>query len=384
MEFKSTRYGVCFDGFKAAGIKGSRYGVSLIVSDVICECAQVITKNSVKSGSVVYSSKKVKNGIQAVCANSGNANCCTPTALDDAKTLAENAAEALGIAKENVYFSSTGIIGVPIDTVTVKNLTNQCSLSISSSPKGSIHSAKALMTTDTKIKMYSAEIDGIKIGGICKGAGMIAPNMATMLCYITTNAMFTKNELSKFLTEAVCDSFNMISVDGDMSTNDTVLLLANGKVKADSKKFQALLNHVCMELAKMIARDGEGASKYLKFTVSGAKTEGDAKKCVKALLNSPLVKTAFYGENPNWGRIVSTLGSVLKINWEDVSITFSGGKKSVKIFNKGKVKNIEGARQVLSAQKIKVEVDLGLGVKSASGWGCDLTPEYVRINAGYN
>jgi glutamate N-acetyltransferase/amino-acid N-acetyltransferase len=240
------------------------------------------------------------------------------------------------------------------------------------------------MTTDTRIKMYSAEYRGIKVGGICKGAGMIAPNMATMLCFITTNAKLPKGCLQATLKLAVEDSFNMVSVDGDMSTNDTVLLLSNMSHKCKSGDFLGLLKHVTIELAKMIARDGEGASKFIEVEVKGAKTVRQARDAVKAVVNSPLVKTAFYGENPNWGRIIAAIGSRINVDETRVDLTFHSGAKSARLVSRGRLLPIEAAANVLTNRNIRVVVDLHDGKHSAVGYSCDLTPEYVKINAGYN
>ena len=240
------------------------------------------------------------------------------------------------------------------------------------------------MTTDTRIKMYSAEYRGIQLGGICKGAGMIAPNMATMLCYLTTNARLEKGKMQKCLREACDESFNMLSVDGDMSTNDTVLLLSNRTRRCSVEDFKKLLTHVTSELAKMIARDGEGATKFLEVEVMGARTKKDATSAVKAVINSPLVKTAFYGENPNWGRIVAAIGSKIKVDETKVDLSFSCGKNTAKLVVGGRLINPEPSRKILANRNIKVNIDLHAGRHSATGWSCDLTPEYVNINAGYN
>jgi glutamate N-acetyltransferase/amino-acid N-acetyltransferase len=240
------------------------------------------------------------------------------------------------------------------------------------------------MTTDRRIKMYSAEYRGVRVGGICKGAGMIAPNMATMLCYITTNARIPRAKLQSALREAVDGSFNMISVEGDMSTNDTVLLLSSGMVKCELREFKGLLRHVTKELARMIVRDGEGASKFIEVEVKGAKSVGDARKGVKAVISSPLVKTAFYGENPNWGRIVAALGSVIRVDETKVDVSFHSGGMSASVVSGGRTFGLEKARKVLRSRDIRVVVDLHEGVKSAVGWGCDMTTEYVKLNAGYS
>ncbi|MFH0862094.1 MAG: bifunctional ornithine acetyltransferase/N-acetylglutamate synthase [Candidatus Altiarchaeota archaeon] len=384
MDFRETRYGVCLPGFKAWGIKRGKYGVALIVSDKVCEAAAVFTKNSVKAAPVKYCQKVIKGGIQAIVANSGNANCCVPNGLADAQEMASEAGRALGINPRNVAVSSTGIIGRRMDIGQVRELIVEASGSMAPSPNGSLQAAKAIMTTDTRIKMYSAEYRGIRVGGICKGAGMIAPDMATMLCFITTNAKLPKARLQSSLKEACEVSFNMVSVDGDMSTNDTVLLLTNKSQNCRAEDFQRLLTHVMCELAKMIARDGEGASKFLEVEVNGAASIKAARLAVKAIINSPLVKTAFYGENPNWGRIVAAMGSRIRVDESKVDLSFHSGKSSAKLVSYGKILNPDASRAVLANRNIRVVVDLHDGKHSAVGWSCDLTPEYVNINAGYN
>ncbi len=384
MDFRQTQYGVCLPGFRAAGVRRGKYGVAVIVADKICDAAIVTTKNSVKAAPVTYTKAVIGRGVQAIVANSGNANCCVAGGIDDARAMAAETAKAVGVDVKNVAVSSTGVIGKKMDIDLVKEMIKHAATSVTSSSKGSLQAAKAIMTTDKRIKMYSAEYAGIKVGGICKGSGMIAPNMATMLAYITTNADIPKQKLSQALREAADESFNMVSVEGDMSTNDTVILLTDKSRKCDLCEFKALLAHVCCELTKMIARDGEGASKFLEVIVEGAKTKKDAKKAVKAIIGSPLVKCAMYGENPNWGRIMSSMGSVIKVDYMKVDISFSSKNSKALLFSNGKAGNLEKAAHVLKNRDITVLVNLNLGKESAIGWGCDMTVDYVKINAGYN
>lgn len=384
MDYRETRYGVCLPGFRAWGIKRGKYGVALVVADRVCDAVAVFTKNSVKAAPVRLNRKMIGNGFQAVVANSGNANCCVPNGMEDAQAMASEAGRILGISSRNVSVSSTGIIGRRMDVGQVKELIQEVAGGLAPSPNGSLQAAKAIMTTDTRIKMFSAEYRGIKVGGICKGAGMIAPDMATMLCFITTNAKLPKAALQSCLKEACEVSFNMVSVDGDMSTNDTVILMSNKIHKCGVEDFKGLLAHVMKELAKMIARDGEGATKFLEIEVKGANSSKDAKAAVKAIVNSPLVKTAFYGENPNWGRIVAAMGSKIKVDETKVDLSFHSGKSSAKLVSGGKILNPEPAKAVLAGRNLRVVIDLNDGSHSAVGWGCDLTPEYVNINAGYN
>jgi glutamate N-acetyltransferase / amino-acid N-acetyltransferase len=384
MEFRETRYGVCCPGFSAWGVRRGKYGVALIAADRVCETAAVFTKNSVKAAPVKYTKKMVAGGVQVVVANSGNANCCVPNGINDSAEMAREAAQATGTSARNVAVSSTGIIGRRMDIATVKDLIKEASDGLAPSPNGSLQAAKAIMTTDTRIKMFSAEYRGIKVGGICKGAGMIAPDMATMLCFITTNASLPKGRMQSCLNEACEVSFNMVSVDGDMSTNDTVLLMSSRAHRCGVEDFKRLLTHVMRELAKMIARDGEGASKFIEVEVRGARSVKDARCAVKAIINSPLVKTAFYGENPNWGRIVAAMGSRIKVDENKVDLSFHCGNNAAKLVVGGRLMKPESARKILENRNIRVLVDLNGGKHSATGWSCDLTPKYVEINAGYS
>jgi glutamate N-acetyltransferase/amino-acid N-acetyltransferase len=384
MAYGKTRRGVCTEGFKAYGLREGRYGVAVIKAVDVCDCVGVFTRNSVKAAPVVYTKRVINNGVQAVVANSGNANTCVPEGLRDAMEIASAAAFELGVEPENLAVSSTGIIGRRIDVDAVVKLARKAALKLASTPKASLEAAKAIMTTDMKPKQYSIQYNGIQVGAICKGAGMISPDMATMLCFITTNADLPRAALKYSLDKAVEESFNMIVVDGDMSTNDTVLLLSSRRRKCTSKTFTPMLKHVCTELAKQIAGDGEGASKFLEFTVKGARNMREARIAAKAVASSPLVKTAFHGENPNWGRITAAIGSKIKIDAMRTDITFKSKKGSATVLEKGAAGNLKEAKKVLKAKDIIVRINLNSGRFSATAWGCDLTPEYVKINAGYN
>ncbi len=384
MAYKQTRYGVCIPGFRAGGVKRGKYGVALIVADSVCQAAHVTTRNSVKAAPVVYTRRMVKNGVRAVVANSGNANCCVDSGMADALEMGFEAARHVGADAKNVAVSSTGVIGKPMDLPLVKSLILEASTKLSTSSKGSIQAAKAIMTTDKIIKMYSAEDGGLKVGGICKGAGMISPNMATMLCYITTNAKLSGKQLQKTLENAVDESFNMISVDGQMSTNDTVLLMSTGAHKCRQEELEGLLTHVLVRLAKMVAADGEGATKIIEVRVEGARKKSDARKAVHAVIDSPLVKCAVYGENPNWGRIVSAIGSAINIDYRKVEVAYEAGERRAVVLSGGKPGKLEMAHEILKNREITLYVNLGLGGESAVGWGCDMSEEYVRVNAEYN
>jgi len=382
MDMKKGEQGVCIDGFKASGLKRGKYGLALIVNDGVCKSAGVFTRNSVKAAHVLLDGKKLESGIQAIIINSGNANCCTKNALQDAGKMCELAAKELGIESDNVAVASTGIIGKKLDLGVIEELTKEAAKKLSS--KGNQDAAKVIMTTDTFAKEISIEFNGIKVGGIAKGAGMIAPNMATMLCFLTTNANLSREELQDALSKSVDSSFNMLSIDGDMSTNDTVLLLSNGKFDCSLGDFQTVLDYATVELAKMIAGDGEGSEKFIEVEVSGAADNESARKGAKAVVSSNLVKAAVHGESPNWGRVVSALGSVIDVNFEKIDIEFQSEKGKSEVVKQGAVKDLKKAGEILKGKEIKILVNLNLGSGKSSAFGCDLTPEYVRINAEYS
>ncbi len=389
MRFTKSKSGVCAPGFRAAGGREGKYGVAVIAADVPCTVAGVFTKNAVASGGVHLDRQRIKGRIQAVIANSGNANTCVPSSIEDAKAMAAGCAKELGIDESGVAVASTGIIGKRLDVQKVTGLTKTAVAGLSRSAKASRDAARAIMTTDTKPKSYAITYRGVHVGGIAKGAGMIHPDMATMLAFITTNAKVSKARLQSALSQAVEDSFNMVSVDGDMSTNDTVLALASGERSCPPKVLAAMLDEVCRELAKRIAHDGEGASKALTVNVTGAKSKHQARTVARAITTSPLIKTAIYGANPNWGRIVMRVGAVTDVSFEKMSISLSSSRGSMKILSQGKSKtstdkSFKRAETILQAKSISIAVDLGVGGQSATAWGCDLTPEYVRINAEYS
>jgi glutamate N-acetyltransferase/amino-acid N-acetyltransferase len=385
MEYKKTTSGVCVDDFYASGAKEGKYGVALIMNKNPCRCAAVFTTNTMKAAPVLLSKEKVKKGgIQAIIVNSGNANACVKGGMDDAKSMCEIAGKLLGLAPERIAVSSTGIIGRKIDLAIIETRAIKAKESLANSPEASGNAARAIMTTDTVKKELSFSYKGIEIGAICKGVGMLCPNMATMLCFITTNADLPEKDLQACLKEAVDDSFNMTSVDGDMSTNDTVLLLSNAKVKCARADFQELLSYITKELAKLLVRDGEGATKYIEVEVLGAKDRKTARSAVQSIISSPLVKTAVYGENPNWGRIAAAMGKVIEFDFSKTDLSFeSGGKKAV-VVEHGEMRDLAPAREVLKGKDIHIIVNLNSGKEKAVGYGCDLTEGYIKINAEYN
>lgn len=384
MKFRKTDSGVCIGNFRANGVRKGKYGVAIIFNDKTCTTVGTFTNNSIQAAPITVTKRKIKRGLKAIIANSGNANACVTDGIKDAEEMCRIAAGELKINPANIGVSSTGIIGKRIDMKTVADLTIMAARGLSSSPDAGKRAAGAIMTTDTFQKEISVEHKGIIIGGIAKGAGMIAPNMATMLCFLTTNADLNRNKLQIALNKAVEDSFNMLVVDGDMSTNDTVLLMSDGTKKCNFGDFRELLNYATIELTKMIAEDGEGSTKFIEITVKGAKNREEARIGAKAIVNSPLVKTAIFGENPNWGRIVAVLGSKIKFKFEGLDIIIGSGKSKAFILRQGKVKNLAKARKILKNRRIRIIADMHSGNESATAWGCDMGYGYIRINAGYN
>lgn len=386
----------------AAGIKyEGRTDMALIYSQVPCKTAGTFTKNVVKAAPVIWDREIVNNKIksQAVIVNSGIANACTgKEGMGYCKETAEAAAGILGVDAEGVLVGSTGVIGMqlPID-----KLKNGIKL-LAADKKGGIEAgnkaAKAIMTTDTVEKevAVSVEIGGktVTIGGMCKGSGMIHPNMCTMLGYITTDAKISWKALQKALREDVEETYNMVSVDGDTSTNDTVLLLANGmaeneKIKEDTEEyeiFKEALHYVNETLAKKIAGDGEGATALLEVIVVGASTKEQAKVLAKSVVCSNLTKAAIAGHDANWGRILCAMGySGAEFDPEKVDLFFESAAGKLQIIENGVAVDYseEKATEILSQPEVTVTADIKEGNESAAAWGCDLTHGYIDINADY-
>lgn len=384
-------------GFKFAGIstgikKTKENDLALIFSERVAATAGVFTTNEIKAAPVKLDIARIRRGGkgQAIIINSGNANTCTGLqGLKDAKEMAKITAIELGISPELVYVASTGLIGRPLPMEKIRKTIPTAVKRLS--PQSIKNSASAIMTTDTFPKIFSKKINiagknGI-IVGIAKGAGMICPNMATILSFIVTDIAVDSKTLDSALREAVRKSFNRLTVDNDMSTNDTVLIMANGMLKNRPitktspfyYKFENALTEVTYNLSKMIAENGEGATKLIEVIVKGAKTESAAEKVAKAIANSLLVKTAIYGENPNWGRIMAAIGhSGVKINEQKINIYFD----NFKLVNKGIGIN-KVPKNLLSKKKIIITADLGLGRKKAKVLTCDLTEKYIKINTSY-
>lgn len=386
--------GFVANGIKS-GIKKGKLDLGLIVSKVPALAAGVFTTNELKAAPVKVSQARVKYGkAQAIVANSGNANCLTgKRGLKDAIDIATRVSLSLWIGENDVLVASTGIIGKPLPLDKIKSAIPKLVKGLSSAKEAL--AAQAILTTDTRPKRIAVAIKigkkVVKIGGIAKGAGMICPNMATMLSFLTTDANIELKALRRSLKDAVYNSFNAITVDGDMSTNDTVLILANAlagnpKIKygsSDYKIFSEALNYVASHLAKEIVRDGEGATKFIEIEVKGAKSPGDAKRIAKQIANSNLVKTTIAGEDPNIGRVASAAGaSGIKFNESRLDIYLNG----TKAVSGGNViyKNIPKLKNLLKKKEIIITLDLNQGRNSATVLTCDLTEEYIKINARYN
>lgn len=377
-----------------AGIKyRDRYDLALIYSKKPAQAAGVFTTNQIKAAPVKVCMKRIKSGFaQAIILNSGNANACTgKKGIEDTIEITEKLAQKLNINKELILPLSTGVIGMPMPMERILPALNELASNLGNAEP--LQVAQAIMTTDTFPKISSKQINTangvITILGICKGAGMISPNMATMLSVILTDARIDAELLREALKIAVSDSFNSITVDGDMSTNDTVLLLANGESGTDKierksplwRLFKDALNEACLELAKLIVKDGEGATKFITINVRGAKTSADAKRVAKAVANSPLVKTAFYGEDPNWGRIIAAVGySGVPVKEEKIEIYING----ICLFEKGlPTMREEELKDSLKQKEIEILINLNLGKSKAKLFTTDLSEEYVRVNSAY-
>lgn len=390
-------------GFKAAGIvagfkQSGKKDLALIYSEKKAVAAATFTTNKVKAAPVLLNMEYIKNeNTQAIIINSGQANACTgKNGFEDSKTIAEITAAELGLDPKEVLQASTGVIGVSIPMDIMKEgIKKICSLK---SEEGGKDAAQAIMTTDTKSKEITVEIvlDGKKvlISGMAKGSGMIKPNMATMLSFVVTDANISKAMLNKAVKESVADSYNMISVDGDTSTNDTMICLANGAAEnefidsenEEFKVFKEALDFVNKELAKKMARDGEGATKLVEVEVANAQDIESAKLCAMSVVSSNLVKAALFGSDPNWGRIVCAVGySGGEFDPDKVDVHFRSSVGEIKVFEKGmNVEfNEEIASEILHQEKIVIYINLNQGEYSAKAWGCDLTYKYVEINGEY-
>ncbi len=398
---EAIKAGVTFpQGFKAAGVKAGikksgNLDLALIYTDKEAAVAGTFTQNAVAAAPVYVSKKVVAGGkAHAIVANAGCANACTgDQGMKDAESTVAMTAEALGCNASEVLVASTGVIGVtlPMDKIAAGVKAAAAELS----EDGSVNAGNAIITTDTysKAGSYEVEIGGkaVRFGFIAKGSGMIQPNMATMLCFITTDAAIDQKLLQKALSGVVEQSFNMISIDGDMSTNDMAVVLANGAAgnavidaeNEDYDKFAAALREICQELAKKIASDGEGATKFLTVNVTGTKSFEDAKTISMSVAKSPLVKTAFFGEDPNWGRVICAVGYAgVPMNPDNTVVKFGG----IPVYANGVGAEFDEAalRDVMAEHDIVIDIEMGMGEESATVWTCDFSYEYVKINGEYH
>lgn len=393
-------------GFEAAGAEAgikykNRKDMAIVYSQRPCVLAGTFTSNVVKAAPVLWDKKVVEESPfgQAVIINAGIANACTgKEGYSYCDRTAKAAAKALGIPEESVLVASTGVIGMqlPIDRIEdgVVKLTKLKEATLAAGTQA----AEAIMTTDTRSKQVAAEFEvgGVKvtIGGMCKGSGMIHPNMCTMLAFVTTDAVISKELLTKAVKEDVVDTFNMISVDGDTSTNDTLLVMANGMAEnpeikdntPEYEEFKAALHYINESLAKMMAGDGEGATALFETKVIGADTKEHARILSKSVICSSLTKAAIYGHDANWGRILCALGySGVQFDPEKIELFFESKSGRIQIYKDGVATDYseEEASKILADPEVTVLVDMKMGNETATAWGCDLTYDYVKINADY-
>ena len=403
-EVKKVNGGVCAaKGFKANGIhcgirkNRTKRDLSLIVSEVPATAAAVYTTNLVKGAPLLVTKAHLANGVaQAIVCNSGNANTCNENGIEVAEKMSEATAKALGISPDDVVVASTGVIGQPLDVTPIE--AGLPALAAGLSENGGQAAAEGIMTTDTVLKEVAVEftLSGktCKIGGIAKGSGMIHPNLATMLVFITTDAKISPAMLQKALSSDVSDTFNMVSVDGDTSTNDMVTVLANGLAgnpeitceNEDFATFMRALNTVTVSLCRMIAGDGEGATRLLECRVSGAADKATARTVAKSVICSSLLKAAMFGADANWGRVLCAIGysgAAVDVNKIDVSFASAAGTIPVCRNGCGVDFSEETAKKILSEKEIEILVCLNAGDEESNAWGCDLTYDYVKINGDY-
>ena len=373
-------------GVNAWGMKEGKHGLALIEAQGTA--AGVFTENLVKAAPVQLMRKQIRAGkLEAVIVNSGCANAYTGRrGYADAVTMAGYAGEVLGKNPSRIGVASTGVIGRYLDLPLIRHQCSEVAPKINRTPEAEVITARAIMTTDTFPKHALVEREGFAVGGICKGSGMIAPNMGTMLAFIYTDARVGARELSAALKQATRRSFNRVVVDGDTSTNDIALCTATGESgRVGIREFSAALGECCRNLAEQIARDGEGASKLLQMTVTGAKREEDAEKVARTIIESPLVKTAVYGEDPNWGRVVAAAGRAgVKFDPDAVSLWIAGGEGRFPLVQSGEIiADLDAAKRAMQGKKVIFILDLAAGKAEATAWGCDLTERYVEINGRY-
>lgn len=401
---KEIQGGICAaKGFKANGIhcgirkNKSKRDLSLVVSDVRATAAAVYTTNLVKGAPILVNQKHLADGYaQAIICNSGIANTCNANGIEMAEEMGKLVEEATGIKSDDVVIASTGVIGMPLNVTPIANGMDELVAGLGYDNNSL--AAEGIMTTDTKKKeiAVSFEIDGVecRIGGMAKGSGMIHPNMATMLVFVTSDVAITSEMLQKAVSDDVKTSFNMISVDGDTSTNDTFAVLANGMagnkvIDSEGEAYDAFceaLHKVSVDLSRKIAGDGEGATKLLECKVTGGKTDEIAKKVAKSVICSSLTKAAMFGADANWGRVLCAIGySGADVDIEKINVSFESAKGTIEVCHNGAGVDFseEKAKEILLEKEIDILIDLNDGDFDATAWGCDLTYEYVKINGDY-
>ena len=404
MDIKFIDGGVCAaSGFKASGVhcgirkNKTKKDLALILSDTLCNAAAVYTTNLVKGAPLTVTKNHISNGkAQAVICNSGNANTCNANGIEIAEQMSNLVADELNINASDVVVASTGVIGQPLDIEPIAN--GMPSLAKGLSYSGSGDAAEAIMTTDTVQKQIAVEFNlngkTCKIGGIAKGSGMIHPDMATMLVFITTDVKISSEMLQKALSTDIQNTFNMLSIDGDTSTNDMVAVLANGKadneeIVSDGEEFNLFmkaLNTVTVNLCRTIAGDGEGATKLLECKVSGADSLQTAKTVAKSVVCSSLLKAAMFGADANWGRVLCAIGySKADVDVNKIDVSFVSNKGEILVCKNGAGVDFseEKAKEILLEKEIVININLNSGEYASTAWGCDLTYDYVKINGDY-
>ncbi len=376
---------------KNIGIKDESLDFGGILASKPCQAAGLFTRNSMPGAPVLVGKEHLADGLlQAIIVNSKNANVATgERGIQDCRTLCQWIAEILNITPQLILPSSTGVIGQYLNMETFRNACRTLPSDFGRTPQHVEDFARSIMTTDTRPKWASATLNGATLLGVAKGAGMIEPNLATMLCYFMTDADIEASLLQPMLQRVVKRSFNRISVDSDMSTSDTVVILSNGLAgRVDLDIFESALAEMAIFLAKELVRDGEGVSKLIELTISGAASADQALLTAKSVINSPLVKTAIYGADPNWGRFIMAIGKVFQytVKLEDLKIFFGTGSHRLGIdvqkINDDAVPLTE-ISEMLEMEEIQIEISLGCGPHSERVWGCDLTERYVEENASY-
>ena len=399
--------GVCAaQGFRAAGLhvgvkthNVNKKDVALIVSDADCAAAAVFTTNVVKAAPIHVTKAHLANGrARAVVANSGNANACAPLGEENAERMCAAAAKAIGCGAEDVLVCSTGVIGQTLRVNVIEEGMEELASLLERSGAGSDAAAHAIMTTDTVKKEAAVEttVGGktVRIGGIAKGSGMIHPNMGTMLCFITTDCAISPEMIRKALVDTAHVSFNRISVDGDTSTNDTCLVLANGlegneTITGEGEDYAAFLEALkalCVRLARMMAKDGEGARHLITCTVAGAKDEESAQTIAKSVISSTLTKAAIFGCDANWGRVLCAMGySGEEFDPDKVDVAFASAAGEIPVCRQGRGLDFDEdlAKRILTEDEVEIRVRMGEGDAACTCWGCDITYDYIKINGDY-